>query len=125
MPDPILQPYQPLWSQLGRARKFVQLAGVFGALAVILAAYGAHGHDLHGKSAGFHTAVQIQFFHTLALLAVPFVRRPDLTGYLLIIGQILFCGPNYFAAFSGETTFARLPPAGGITLIAAWLSMAL
>jgi len=124
MPDPLL-PYQPLWSQLGRARKFVQLAGVFGALAVIMAAYGAHGHDMHGKSASFNTAVQIHFFHTLALFAVPFVRRPDLTGYLLIIGQILFCGSNYFSALTGESTFARVPPAGGVTLIAAWLSMAL
>lgn len=76
MPESLL-PYQPLWSQLGRARKFVQLAGVFGALAVILAAYGAHAHDLHGKASAYHTAVQIHFFHSLALLAVPFVRRPD------------------------------------------------
>lgn len=82
MPEQLLQ-YQPIWAQLGTARKFVQLAGVFGALAVILAAYGAHGADLHGKSDAYNTAVQIHFFHTLALIAVPFVRRPNLVGFFV------------------------------------------
>lgn len=79
MPEPLL-PYQPLWMILGRGRKFVQLAGVFGSLAVIAAAYGAHGADLHGKKDAWANAVQIHFFHTLALLAVPFHRRPNLVS---------------------------------------------
>lgn len=79
MPDTLLS-IQPLWYQAGRSRKFVQLAGLFGALAVIFAAVGAHGADMHGKRDAYNSAVQIHFFHTLALFAVPFVRRPDLVS---------------------------------------------
>lgn len=83
MPDTLLS-VQPIWYQTGRARKFIQLAGVFGALAVIFAAVGAHGADLHGKKDSYNSAVQIHFVHTLALLAVPFVRRTDLVSGLII-----------------------------------------
>lgn len=80
MPELVLVGGSSLWNQLGRSRKFVQLAGIFGVLAVAFAAYGAHGHNLHGKKASYDTANQLHFFHTLAMLAVPMVRRPDLVS---------------------------------------------
>lgn len=76
MSDPLLQPIQPLWLQLGAGRKFVQIAGILGALAVIAAAYGAHSV----KTDAWTSAVLIHFVHTIALLATPLFRRTNLVS---------------------------------------------
>ena len=63
--------------------------------------------------------------HSVALLGVPLVRRPSLTGFLMVGGLVMFCGTTYYHAFTGDKQLRQFTPYGGILLIAAWLSMIL
>ncbi|MBK5272049.1 MAG: DUF423 domain-containing protein, partial [Bacteroidia bacterium] len=83
----------------------IVVAAIFGLLAVALGAFGAHGLEnitndekvLHG----FHTAVQYQMYHALALLAVAlmFEKFPNRwikwAATCFITGVILFSGSLY------------------------------
>ena len=85
------------------------MAAVFAGLAVILGAFGAHGLErvtsdekiLHG----FHTGVQYQMFHGLALLAIAigvekFQNKWIVwAGNCFIAGIILFSGSLYLLSF--------------------------
>ncbi|KAL3207653.1 hypothetical protein MRX96_010125 [Rhipicephalus microplus] len=76
---------------------FVRLAGLSGALAVALGAYGAHAlfkrDDVPEElKEAYDRANHYHFLHTLALLGVPLTRRPALVGSLLLVGMGLFCG---------------------------------
>ncbi|XP_011662190.1 transmembrane protein 256 homolog [Strongylocentrotus purpuratus] len=106
---------------------FVQIAGISGALAVALGAYGAHGMKNQSPEAKhtFDTASRYHFVHTLALLGIPLTNNPNLSGSLLTLGMVLFSGTCYFSALTGSTALNRLAPIGGMTLIAGWASMAL
>lgn len=70
----------PLWKLAGHNLHFVRLAGLSGAAAVILGAYGAHKQLPHLPDVDlkkvFETANRFHFFHSLALLAMPIARRP-------------------------------------------------
>lgn len=72
------QMYTPLWQQIGSHLNLHRWAGISGVLAVILAAYGAHAHELKGGKQAFTNGNQMHFFHTLVLLAMPLARRPTL-----------------------------------------------
>lgn len=63
---------------------WVRLAGLSGAIAVGMGAYGAHGlKDIpEQRKAVFETANRYHFIHALALLAVPLVNKPNLVGRL-------------------------------------------
>jgi uncharacterized membrane protein YgdD (TMEM256/DUF423 family) len=105
-------------------------AVVFAMLANGLGAFAAHA--LKGKIsntylATFHTGVQYQFYHSLALLMVailmfhisgPWLLR---AGILFIIGMCLFSGSLYLFSITGIRTFGFVTPIGGITLLVAWL----
>nr|CAD7401908.1 unnamed protein product [Timema poppensis] len=132
---------------------FIRLAGVSGAAAVILGAYGAHGrlinpegnkYNKHHKTNSdlalaavypkegseerkkiYDMANRYHFLHTLALLGVPLCRLPILSGSLLVAGMVLFCGTCYYHALSGNTQLRRLTPVGGTLLIFGWLAMIL
>ena len=106
-----------------------RLAGVSGAAAVGLGAYGAHG--LQGKDPTwkhiYDTASRYHLVHSAALLAAPHARRPHLAGALLSSGMALFCGTNYVVALQEDRTMnaAKAAPVGGLLLIAGWLAFAL
>ncbi|MDX1587384.1 MAG: DUF423 domain-containing protein [Oleiphilaceae bacterium] len=60
----------------------------------------------------------------LALMALPGHRVQGLlalSGWLFVVGTVLFSFSIYIAALSGEHAFTYLSPFGGITLMAAWL----
>merc|ERR1711874_441103 len=61
----------------------------------------------------------------VALLGVPLVRKPSLTGFLMTGGIAVFCGTTSYHAFTGDKQYRQFTPYGGILLIAAWLSMIL
>uniref|UniRef100_A0A1A9X008 DUF423 domain-containing protein n=1 Tax=Glossina brevipalpis TaxID=37001 RepID=A0A1A9X008_9MUSC len=119
--------YPMLWKLGGRNYNFIRLAGLSGASAVILGAIGSHELVLPEKGelrTVFETANRFHFFHSIALLGVPLTKRPAVTGSLMIIGTVLFCGTLYYRAFTGnKPPYPRLAPIGGACLIAAWLSL--
>jgi uncharacterized membrane protein YgdD (TMEM256/DUF423 family) len=61
--------------------------------------------------------------HSVALLGLPLVSRPVVTGSLFLGGLTLFCGPMYFHAIRNDPQFRRITPYGGLLLLAGWLSI--
>ncbi|XP_005187325.1 transmembrane protein 256 homolog [Musca domestica] len=119
-----------LWEIAGNNYHFVRLAGLSGATAVIMGAYGKHylvkiidAKEQMESKAVFETANRFHFLHSFALLAMPLARRPVLTGSLMAAGTILFSGPMYYRALTGDRTFIQVATCGGFCLIAAWLSL--
>ncbi|CRK99377.1 CLUMA_CG012608, isoform A [Clunio marinus] len=109
---------------------FIRLAGFSGATAVILGAYGAHKTQWptmtdpkRDPKIIFEVANKYHFYNSIALLAIPLVKRPWLTGPLMITGILLFSGTCYYSALTGDQKFNRLAPLGGTSLILAWVSM--
>ncbi|NOT52748.1 MAG: DUF423 domain-containing protein [Chitinophagaceae bacterium] len=118
-------------------RIFLIVASLFGAMAVALGAFGAHGLEkitTDGKILhGFQTATEYQMYHALALLAVAILyeRFPGSAmkwaGYSFITGVILFSGSLYLLTFlkiqeSSAVRFAGpITPIGGVCFIAGWL----
>ncbi|KRT78581.1 hypothetical protein AMK59_8407 [Oryctes borbonicus] len=117
----------PLYKQVAEHGPFIRIAGIMGASAVALGAYGAHRKYPKDRvdelKPIFETANRFHFFHTLALLGVPFSRNPKISAMLFICGTGLFTGACYYRAFTGKDTYGKLAPVGGTLLIIAWLSM--
>uniref|UniRef100_A0A1L8D9X7 Putative conserved plasma membrane protein n=2 Tax=Nyssomyia neivai TaxID=330878 RepID=A0A1L8D9X7_9DIPT len=121
----------PLWKLAGKNLYIVRLAGLSGASAVMLGAYGAHrdwdenGDPKKAEQAQkvFETANRYHQLHTLALVSIPIVRRPVLTASLFLAGMTLFCGTLYYRSLTGSERFKHVAPIGGCCLIFGWLSM--
>jgi len=104
-------------------------AASLGAAAVALGAFGVHALRGHIDDAGlqvWHTAVEYQFWHALALLAVAGFARAHgarwwhASGIALTAGIALFCGSLYALALGAPRWIGVLTPFGGIALIAGW-----
>jgi uncharacterized membrane protein YgdD (TMEM256/DUF423 family) len=116
-------------------RRFLHIAALMGASAVILGAFAAHKLKelLDPRSLeAFHTGVTYQFYHTFALLAVGILYRRyknkwlTAAGILFVVGTLLFSGSLYLMAiFSllGEKLgpIGMVTPIGGVVLIAGWI----
>jgi len=108
-----------------------RIAGISGAAAIALGAYGAHVLSVAKEGVteeqrkAFEVANRYHLIHSVALLGVTMVRKPRLTGALMVGGMLTFCGTTYYHAFTGDKQYRKLTPYGGMMLIAAWLSMVL
>jgi len=114
--------------------RFPLLAGaVAGAIAVVLGAFGAHA--LRGvlderALATWHTAVEYQFWHALALLAVGVLARARTTraatvaAIAFVAGIVLFCGSLYMLALGSPRIVGAITPFGGVAFIAGWIALA-
>ncbi|MCA1908405.1 MAG: DUF423 domain-containing protein [Magnetospirillum sp.] len=115
-------------------RPWIFLAGLGGVLAVGMGAYAAHGLAADAAAQALvERGSQYQLLHCLALLAADRVagdgRRggaiPHLAALLFLLGMVLFCGSLYWKALSGiPLPVPMVTPAGGMTLMAAWLVLA-
>ncbi|MGB2445723.1 MAG: DUF423 domain-containing protein, partial [Schleiferiaceae bacterium] len=79
-----------------------RIAAIFGGLAVILGALGAHAlKDLLDTTAmeSFKTATMYQLFHAIALVALPSNEKFIWTARFWIAGILLFSGSIYFLVF--------------------------
>ncbi len=93
-------------------RTFFTLAGLFGALAVALGAFGVHvlearlSPELLGT---FETGVRYHFYHVGVLIAVAFAigrwpqtKLPVVVGWLFVAGIVIFAGSLYLLVFTGQ-----------------------
>jgi len=104
---------------------------LFAFLAVALGAFGAHGLKTMltpQALAVWHTAVQYQMFHALALLIIGLLARflPDARMLVwavrsMIIGVVLFSGSLYVLALTGIGKLGMITPFGGIAFLLGWL----
>ena len=106
------------------------LVAAFGASAVALGAAGAHllqGTLSAAMLAVWHTAVQYQFWHTLALalvvVALPRSRARLAARAGFALGMPLFCGSLYALALGAPRWIGLLTPFGGLALIAGWIAL--
>lgn len=100
-----------------------------GAIAVALGAFGAHA--LHGVLDAdalrtWHTAVEYQFWHALALLALvraPASRWRGAAAAAFCLGMLLFCASLYALALGAPRAIGAATPVGGALLIAGWICL--
>jgi len=108
---------------------FHKIAGVSGALAIALGAYGSHASSLNQDDVkkfkeSFMTGNLYHHIHNLALLAVPFAKRPNLVGSLICGGILLFSGSCYLVGLKQDKSYGKLAPVGGYLFMAGWLAFA-
>ena len=112
--------------------KALLLCGSLGGLiGVILGAFGSHGlaKKLSPEMlAVWKTAVEYQFFHSLALLAVGLLlmQQANATlagwaGAAFIVGILLFSGSLYVLALTGIKPLGAITPIGGLSFIIGWV----
>jgi uncharacterized membrane protein YgdD (TMEM256/DUF423 family) len=114
-------------------KRFLIAGSIFGGIAVALGAFGAHAlkNMLSEQNLRiFHTAVEYQFYHALALLITGVVggkirnKQINWSGNLFIAGIILFSGSLYcLSAFENLSWVGMLTPVGGLCLITGWLML--
>ena len=115
-------------------RKLLILGCVFGMLAVILGAFGAHGLKVvltEESLTSYETGVRYQFYHAFLALIVAnssffTSKTKNIVFYLILVGVILFSGSIYLLstyALTGVSfkSIAFITPVGGLLLILAWL----
>ena len=112
------------------AKLFITLASLSGMLVVAFGAFGAHAlkNRLDDYSLGvFQTAVQYHFYHSLALLAVGVIALSQphsvllrSSGWLFLIGILIFSGSLYLLSVSGMRWLGAITPLGGLAFIAGW-----
>jgi uncharacterized membrane protein YgdD (TMEM256/DUF423 family) len=110
------------------------LAAFFGFTGVALGAFAAHGLKNRLSSeylAIFHTGVNYQLVHTLALLAVALLatqlpgRLVTWAGALFCVGILLFSGSLYLLTLTGVSKLGIVTPFGGLAFLAGWLCLGL
>jgi uncharacterized membrane protein YgdD (TMEM256/DUF423 family) len=108
---------------------FAFMGAVFGILTVALGAFGAHALKTTLDSYGlgiWEKAVFYQAIHSLLLLILPALsnyltpKELNISGYLIIIGILLFSGSLYILAISGKKYFGAITPIGGVAFITGW-----
>jgi uncharacterized membrane protein YgdD (TMEM256/DUF423 family) len=114
------------------ASRIRQIAAIFGTIAVIFGAFGAHALKAQlsiSALENWKTAVNYQFVHALALLllatlpANTFIR---LSAWFFGIGILLFSGSLYLLSLSGilsinSGSIGPITPIGGLCFIIGWI----
>jgi len=102
-------------------------AGLLGAIAIALGAFGAHGFKerlaLISEAAGWwQTATFYLLTHTVAIGAI--AGRSIWPARLWAVGSVIFAGTLYAMALGAPRWFGAITPIGGSLLIAGWLVLA-
>ena len=101
-----------------------------GFLAVALGAFAAHALEQRLSAElldTFHTGVEYHMTHALALFGVgllllhrPNSLLPIVSGYLFLLGIILFSGSLYSLSLAGVSWLGAITPLGGVCFLAGW-----
>ncbi|MDP7518264.1 MAG: DUF423 domain-containing protein [Arenicellales bacterium] len=110
------------------------IGAIAAAIGVMLGAFGAHAlkprvaEDLLSI---FEIGVRYHMYHALALLAVAWAagRWPgnwvNASGWLFVIGILIFSGSLYLMALSGARWLGAITPIGGLCFILGWIALAM
>jgi uncharacterized membrane protein YgdD (TMEM256/DUF423 family) len=114
---------------MNAARAFAALGAAAGLLAVVFGAFGAHvlaaRLDAQAQHV-YHTAVQYQFYHALALLAVAgwtaqrSAPAVNFAGACFTSGILLFSGSLYGLALGAARGLGLITPLGGGLFLLGW-----
>lgn len=102
-------------------------AGLLGAIAIALGAFGAHALKdrlaLVPEAAGWwQTATFYLLTHAVALGAIP--GRSVWPARCWAVGGVIFAGTLYAMALGAPRWFGAITPIGGSFLIAGWVALA-
>jgi uncharacterized membrane protein YgdD (TMEM256/DUF423 family) len=113
-------------------RLFFSIGCASGFVGVALGAFAAHALKARiapEQLATFEVGVRYQLIHALALLAVAWAhtrwpgRWVQVSGWLFIVGTLLFSGSLYALSLSSVRALGIVTPIGGIALLAGWLCL--
>ncbi len=116
-------------------RRIILTASFFGAVAVILGAFGAHSLKnvlSADQLAIWSKGIEYQFYHTFALLflstfAMFRTKLVDFAYYCFTIGIVFFSGSLYLLAtreilqLSWVNIIGPITPLGGLLLVTGWI----
>ena len=116
--------------------KILVFAAIFGALSVVFGAFGAHAlKSLISEQAlaNWHTAVNYQIFHSLALLVLalmPESKEVKVASWFFILGILLFSGSLYALSLREilnlpVSFLGPITPIGGLSFIIGWFMLLL
>lgn len=118
-------------------KRIIIAASIFGMLAVVLGAFGAHGLKARlspSELEVWKTAVDYHFYHTFALLFLATFSRKasrsiNLSAWFFTIGIILFSGSLYLISTKEILNISQIgiigpiTPIGGLFFIMGWISL--
>jgi len=109
------------------APDFIAIGAAWGALAVILGAFGAHAlrERLSPEDLDlWRTAILYHALHALALILFGLFREMRGTragpGLAFLAGSLVFSGTLYAIALGAPRALGMITPLGGLSLIAGW-----
>jgi uncharacterized membrane protein YgdD (TMEM256/DUF423 family) len=126
--------------------RWIAVGALLGAVGVALGAYGAHGlsdllekrfgytgDDLHHRIEIFETAVRYQMFHAVALVltGLALTQKDNaacrFAAWAFLIGVLIFSGLLKVLTFAPPNWnwLGAVVPFGGLSLIVAWLALAI
>jgi uncharacterized membrane protein YgdD (TMEM256/DUF423 family) len=110
------------------------IGGLYGTLAVIFGAFGAHGLKKHlseEQLTSFETGVKYQMFHALLLILCGIIfpfegYSQNLMGWFLILGVFFFSFSIYGLVLSSArgrkmSFLGPVTPLGGLLLVMGWI----
>ena len=105
----------------------IALAGLMGAVGIVLAAAGAHV----APGSGLDGAAYLLLFHAAAILGGAALMQQGVLWRPLalivlaawVLGAVLFSGDIALRALAAHRLFPLAAPTGGFILIAAWLGV--
>ena len=114
-------------------KKIISTGAIFGMIAIILGAFGAHALKKVlsiEELSTFETGVKYQMYHALFLLFIGVMtglsqKAKKIIYNLVVLGIIFFSGSIYLLATNSLTSFdfkiiGFVTPIGGLLLISAW-----
>lgn len=115
-------------------REFIAIGSISLALSVALGAFGAHileDQVTQEMMDIFSLGNDYQMIHSLGLLLIGLLMKylPSQTllkwsGWLLIVGILIFSGSLYILAITGVHILGAITPFGGFAFIVGWLLLA-
>ena len=112
--------------------KIISTGAIFGMIAIILSAFGAHALKkvlTLEELSTFETGVKYQMYHALFLVFIGLAsisqKAKKTIFFLVVFGVIFFSGSIYLLATNSLTPFdfkiiGFVTPIGGLLLISAW-----
>ncbi|KAJ4408685.1 hypothetical protein N0V82_009639 [Gnomoniopsis sp. IMI 355080] len=124
----VTQPTEPTTRKMSNtsATTYWRVGAVYGAAAVCLGAFGAHGLKSRGiteaKLASWSTATHYLLTHSVALLIA---RDNSLAAGLFTAGMTMFSGSIYALILNPQLRIlGPVTPIGGLCLIGGWVALA-
>lgn len=116
------------------SKTFLILGALNTLLCIALGAFGAHGLKRMLSAdmlSVYHTAVQYHFYHAfgiiiigLLLLHFPKSRLMTISGWLMMVGIVLFSFSLYALSITEMRGLSMITPFGGVSFLTAWALLA-